>query len=439
MNSDPTQTPHDAAPSVDIHTVAKFLLGDREAILALASAPGLLGIGVLFVFSAALAREYDGVYFLAEPWHLALPLAASLGTSFLLFCLLFCAGKRQGIGAVPFGRCYLRFLGLYWMTAPLAWLYAIPVERFLTPLGATQCNLALLGLVAAWRVALIVRVAQVLFGANLAAAFSLVLAFADTVALAALAVSPKPVIVVMAGISHTDSEIAIFHATLLAGAACLFSYPVWLLSCIATVGPRRDKWKFALEAAAPRLRPDRGLWALAIASVAVWAFVLPITQSQQRLAYRVDRDLKAGRIAEALRLMAEHKRSDFPAHWDPPPRIGYGNTTPSILIVLEAVLSTKSSPWVQAIFREKFGNSLYNTGLLWSDGVDDKTFHRYVNVILQLPEGPSFASRQSGWLRIAQEEPGQSEARRADIQALLDLAETYDPDKHPEDNFARSF
>ena len=33
-----------------------------------------------------------------------------------------------------FFRCYAAFLGLFWLTAPLAWLYAIPYERFLPPL-----------------------------------------------------------------------------------------------------------------------------------------------------------------------------------------------------------------------------------------------------------------------------------------------------------------
>ena len=48
------------------------------------------------------------------------------------------------------------------MTAPLAWLYAIPYERFLSPVGATRANLWTLGLVAAWRVLLIIRVLVVL-------------------------------------------------------------------------------------------------------------------------------------------------------------------------------------------------------------------------------------------------------------------------------------
>ena len=117
----PSRTPGNDFTEVCSKTLWGFLRGEREAILEIASAKGMLGIGVLFVLSAALAREYDGADLLAEPWHLVLPLAASLTTSFLLFSLLFGVGKARGIGSVPFGRAYLRFLGAYWMTAPQAW------------------------------------------------------------------------------------------------------------------------------------------------------------------------------------------------------------------------------------------------------------------------------------------------------------------------------
>jgi hypothetical protein len=286
---------------------------------------------------------------------------------------------------------------------------------------------------------LIVRVAQVFFGANLAAACSLVLIFADMVALAALVVMPKPVIAVMGGISHTESETAILNVTLLAGVACVVSFPVLLISSTATVGPRRNRWQFALEPSAPRLRPDRGLWALAVASVAIWAFVLPVTQPQQQLANRVDRDLKAGRIIEAVRLMAQYERSDFPARWDPPPHVGYGERTPPIIDVMEVILAEQPPAWIATLFTAKFGSIAFNPDLTWPGGVDDKEFRRYVDVLLSVPAGPAIAAKQRHWLEHAHQMSGHSEARRADIQALIDLADTYDPDKHPEDNFARSF
>lgn len=434
----PSRCSRDDFTEVCAKTLWRFLRGEREAILEIAPAKGMLNIGVLFVLSATLAREYDGVDLLAEPWHLLLPLAASLITSFLLFSLLFGVGEARGIGSVPFGPTYLRFLGLYWMTAPLAWLYAIPVESFLPPPQAMLANLGLLGVVSAWRVWLMTRVVQALFNAGTAAAWSVVMLFADAVALVAIAVMPKPVIAIMGGISHTDAEIAILNATLLVGFACVVSLPVWLLStgAVAVLG---KKWEFAVVDSARTGRPARGLQWFAAGSVAAWLVVLPITQPQQRLARRVDSDLRAGKISEALGVMAAHNRSDFPARWDPPPHVGYGEKTPAILDVMEAVLETDAPAWVRSIFIVKFGNTLYDRTFLWPGHVLDEEFNRHVNILLKLPEGPSFAAREEQWIRIAYDRAEDSEARRSGLKSLLDLAETYDPQQHPSEQFARPF
>src|SRR5258708_15156705 len=39
----------------------------------------------------------SGKDLLAEPWHLALPLAASLGTSFILFCLIAAVAESHSV------------------------------------------------------------------------------------------------------------------------------------------------------------------------------------------------------------------------------------------------------------------------------------------------------------------------------------------------------
>lgn len=423
---------------VGIRTLWNFWRGDSEAILAIASAKGVLGIGALFVLSAALAREYDGADLLAEPWHLVVPFVASLATSLLLFCLLYGVGKLRGIGAVPFGRTYLRFLGLYWCTAPLAWLYAIPVEAWLPPLEAIEINLALLAIVSAWRVCLMICIVRALFGTGNIAAWPVVLLFADAVALVAIVVTPKPIISIMGGISHTDAEIAIFTATTMIGFVCAASLPLWV-AWTAAVAARGAPWKFETTIAGQRARPTVGLRWFAAASVLAWLLVLPTTQLQQRLARRVDRHLKAGKLREAIDEMARHKRGDFPARWDPPPHIGYGETQPPILDVMEVIVAANPPPWVRMLFTEKFGNTLYNPRLLWPGEMDDEQFSRYAHVLKELPEGPSFAARQKGWLTLANAQPDHSDTRREDIKALLDLAKSYDPERHPSEHFARSY
>ena len=45
-------------------------------------------IGLLFVLAAGVAREYDGEDLWHEPWHVLLPLGASLATSLVLYLLV---------------------------------------------------------------------------------------------------------------------------------------------------------------------------------------------------------------------------------------------------------------------------------------------------------------------------------------------------------------
>src|SRR5262249_38217495 len=49
----------EAAP-MRVGNLFRFLIGSRQAILELAADPRSLGVGLLLVISAALAREYDG-------------------------------------------------------------------------------------------------------------------------------------------------------------------------------------------------------------------------------------------------------------------------------------------------------------------------------------------------------------------------------------------
>ena len=147
------------------------LIGQRRAILRVAETRYAVWVGLLLVISAGLARDYDREDLWHEPWNLLPPIGASLVSSFLLFSMLWRStvrAERLQEGS-SFLRAYRVFLGLFWMTAPMAWLYALPVERFLSEVDATRVNLLLLGIVATWRVILMNRMASILFGGGFAA------------------------------------------------------------------------------------------------------------------------------------------------------------------------------------------------------------------------------------------------------------------------------
>ncbi len=188
-----------------VSTLLRYLIGNRQAILDLASSRWSLLVGALFVLSAGFAREYDGNDLRMEPWHLALPFGASLVSSLALFCLAWCGQFRKEPRPV-FISAYLSFLGLFWMTAPLAWSYAVPYERFLSAVDAVLANLWTLGLVSVWRVALMSRALVVLLNYRPWAAVSVVLLFGDTVALFLLQFVPIPLINIMGGLHLTDSD-----------------------------------------------------------------------------------------------------------------------------------------------------------------------------------------------------------------------------------------
>jgi hypothetical protein len=226
-----------------IRTLFYYLIGNRNAILEIASDRRALWIGFLFVLSAGFAREYDGKDLLAEPWHLVIPLGASLLNSLLLFSITYGVLKLKRKDSPPFFSAYLPFLGLFWMTAPLAWIYAIPFERFMTPEEATRANLWSLGVVSAWRVFLMIRVVNVLMGFREIAPFFLVLVFADGVALIALSLMPFPIIEIMGGVhlSETDTIIVGTARTIFGLASC--SLPIWLIGAIAAAMASQPKWQ----------------------------------------------------------------------------------------------------------------------------------------------------------------------------------------------------
>jgi hypothetical protein len=118
-----------------------YLVGSRKAIEEIAANRWYLLIGFILVLTGGLARNYDGAYLPAE-WHVLLhgP-AVSTVNALVLFSLLYAAARfRNGI-TPPFFAGFLSFLALFWMTAPMAWLYAIPYERFMTPVDAVAANL----------------------------------------------------------------------------------------------------------------------------------------------------------------------------------------------------------------------------------------------------------------------------------------------------------
>jgi hypothetical protein len=377
---------------MNLLTLPRYLLGDRRAILEIAGCRGALLLGGLFVLSAGFAREYDGEDLLAEPWHVLLPLAASLGTSLLLGGLLYGVAWIRTEHPLGFGTFYPSFLALYWMTAPLAWLYAVPYERFLSPADAVRANLWTLGIVSLWRVLLITRASSVLLGGRFWAVLMPVMLFADVLAIVALLFVPMPIVTFMGGIRLTESEqiiIGTVHLLRLLGCASLL---IWLIGT-TVIATYRRRWTPGLSPSTVEGSVSIGPWLLATGALAVWAFILPRTQPEQQLRRHTEQLLRSGRIPEALAEMSEHGRASYPMYWDPPPRIAYGDSQPPLIDVLEALPDTPANTWVRDPYLDKLV-SQYHSGFdsrqMFIDP-EDRTFDRQLAVLRRLPEGPRVA------------------------------------------------
>ena len=367
------------SPRLTVAHLFGFLLGRRDAILAAARSRSTFVVGLLFVFAAALAREYDGEDLRREPWHLLIPLGASLALSFVLFLLV---RTRRNAGRT-FWREYRSFLGLFWLTAPLGLLYGVPYERFLSPVGAVQANLLTLAVVATWRVVLMTRAVAVFTGRSATTSCFLVMLVADAVAAIAMVTVPVPTLQVMGGIRLTEAEALLQNIAFMAGAAAFLTAPFWLVGAAVTwFKPVEKPPDISSRITGPA---SKGGLALAVATIALWFPVIPFTQREQRLRSDAERLLRRGDISTAIAAMSRHERHDYPPAWDPPPRIGWPEPQqPPVMDVVAVLAKQPAAPWVRAAYIDKFERRWLYSRMHWTED----NFARLVALIGALPEGP---------------------------------------------------
>ncbi len=202
-----------------------YLIGNREAIRKVARCDKSLWLGAFFVLTAGIAREYDQEYVLSSIGLFLAPFLVSLIICVVLRCLcqfyFRSTVNPQGLG--PFRG----FLGLFWMTAPCAWIYAFPVEECFSSITALKINVILLAVVSVWRIWIFSRAIRVLTGVNIVWA---VLAFAMPVVLVASLYSHLSIVGVMSGGSQTAEQqlLVEINAAVCAGAFYL-AIPAWIV------------------------------------------------------------------------------------------------------------------------------------------------------------------------------------------------------------------
>jgi hypothetical protein len=403
-------------------TILAFLAFQRQAIRQIAGTPAAAWPGLLLVLSAGLAREYDGEFLLAEPWHLLIPLAASLLGCLCMVTLVWWLARRRGVRDVTFRTTYLSFLNLYWMTAPLAWLYAIPFERFLSPTGATVANLTLLGIVAVWRVTLMVRSVQVLYAAHWFAALVPVLLFSDVLAMLALYLMPAPVFLIMGGVRLTENEEILLGFRMWTGLVVYGSFLFWLVSYgVLYLRKRRWTWLGGPWPVRPDVAVSTGVWQMAVASVLVWIPLLFLTQPEQALRFQVESMIRQGDYEAAAELTSQNAESAFPPHWDPPPRPAFGETTPAVVDVMAGLTEAGAAAWLLDHYERKLRNEAddywFHMKVL---RYPDERLEKLVDLVEVMDDNEEFLEHFRG-LEGMSRNPPHPESRQAIYRRMIEL------------------
>lgn len=331
--------------AMQLRDLFAFLIGRRQAIINIAVSRAAIPIGALLVLSAGLARDYDRADLLSEPWRLAIPFAASLAISWLLWNTLWRSARKHSATPIPFWRGYRGFLAIYWATAPLAWLYAIPWERWLSPLDAVRANLVTLGVVSIWRVALMCRAVAVLTGCGAPVAISLVLAVSCVATFVVSATSPVPPLALMGGIQPPDDQVLLADAATVGWLSSCAAFPI-LLSAATLLHIQRKIWAFPhMEIQPPT--GTRGSWTFAAVSVAAWIPILFFTQPQQHNRGLVERAVRAQDYAAAAQVFVGRSRADFPAGWRPPPWIFVDRRAEGCVAMLDECYRLAAPNWIR--------------------------------------------------------------------------------------------
>ncbi len=292
-----------------------YLVGHRGAIERIAASRQALWAGALLVVSAGIARNYDHLSLLAQPEWILGPFGMSLFSAGLIWFMLMAGiSVYSQNGKDPAFRTFLTF---FWLTAPCAWLYGFPVERFTDLLRATQWNFAFLIVVSVWRVALIVRMVTVLTGAAAGRVLAWVMLPACIEMGLGSLMKGLSLISIMGGVRLPPHHAFIKQAS---GVVMTGSFWLGLASLLAIiVYVSREREEVTKPLCRDRIAESPGVILTAAAFLLGWILIAipaqgPVRQTYQLSQYFADQQWRAG-----IKYAAARQRSDFSEiHFLPP-------------------------------------------------------------------------------------------------------------------------
>lgn len=324
-----------------------LLVGVRPSIQRLIHArQGWLFAAVL-VGTAALGREYDAVSLWHQPFDLLGSFAASLLLSSLLFFWMWAGMALCGFRLVRPWRHALVFLTGYWLTAPLAWFYAFPIEAISDEVTSLRFNLTALSVVSIWRVLLFARISSIQFRIPFAVTLFWILVPCMVIAFFGLLSSMMSMVSIMGGIRLSQSQqiLVDYQGAVLVGLWWSF-LPIVAMAIALTVwlamrgGSKRSSRRM------PRVSWQA--WLIPLAALVTLLLAAVRFQPALQRAHRVDQMLVAGELNRAIAEMANGAEAAFPPAWDPQPRFDRdSNQLPTISELVRTLQTSDPPAWVR--------------------------------------------------------------------------------------------
>ncbi len=420
-------------------TILLYLCGHAGAIRAVAESRAAFVTGLVLVLITTIPRNYDQVFIGDEaPRWLFGSLAFSLVSGTWLFGVAYgwlarWRMEREEIQPHGFFSGYFvgwrGFMGLFWMTAPVAWLYALPVERCFDSVTAARINVGLLATVSLWRVLLMARVFQVLCRVNffIALVWVLLPAGIETFGVGFFnGLLGKSIMAAMAGLRNSPEEeilIAALHAVL---NVSLFATPVALVLALLLC-PTGTK-------SLPVPQPDRVPMALLMGLGLLWAGIAIVPQIEITRTSTARRLVEQGRYREALDYMAARQPDDFAPAVPLPPKTFELKTFEQLPQCI-AALKPGDPPWVRQLMLRKLDEMVSHSGHSLGRPKDLNSREEFVQWIAK----DSLFSNQEGKLFLAMIErlstfPEGAEWIRKNEAYLQALKQVANSDRHDKES-----
>jgi hypothetical protein len=339
----------------------RYLVGQREAIQKVAGSGAAIWTGIIFVLLTAIARNYDQTLVTENPllWIFG-PLLFSIVSGSWIYAIVYGVFARTAEPDSSGWSRWRSFMGLFWMTAPIAWLYAIPVERMFDSFTAAQVNLSLLAFVSFWRVALMARVVQVTTAAPFLMALVWVMFAAAVEALVVFffgGVFAQAVIRGMGGMRNSPEEELIYRAMSSVFSAALFAAPVLLVVSFLWKPKHQLVPLPRVEAAALRWKP-------LVASTLFWFAVAVVPQRELVNNLTVEKLVSAGEMRNALDYLSSRAQDEFSPGRPLPPRAFERSIFDQLPTCFE-FLREDDAPWVRAHFVRRMDEMTLHYGPRW--------------------------------------------------------------------------